>query len=94
MPMPLYEVLCGPNTCGRPAVFKIAAAWSDGVTSELKTYSVCCAECLPRQLAAARRRRAECRLTLGETLDELGVYELVRGRRDTTLIRRTDLENG
>ena len=47
MPMPPYAVLCYRPGCDRPAAYKVAARWSDGVTEELKTYSLCCAECLP-----------------------------------------------
>ena len=37
MPMPPYPVLCYRPGCGKPAVYKIAARWSDGVTEELTT---------------------------------------------------------
>ena len=43
--------------------------------------------------ADAVERRAACRLALGETLDEPGVYEMVRGDRDRVLKRRADLES-
>jgi hypothetical protein len=36
--------------------------------------------------------RAACRLAPGESLDSAGVYELARGARDRTLVRRPDLE--
>ncbi|NBO92382.1 MAG: hypothetical protein EBV06_08750 [Planctomycetia bacterium] len=87
--MPRYIVRCG---CGEVAQFKIAAVWSDGITQELKTYGLCCASCLCRQLQRARTRRAACRLSPGETLDEPAVFELSTGCRDTHLIRRPDLE--
>ncbi len=87
-----YPVLCYRSGCGRPAVYKIAARWSDGVTQELKTYSLACADCLAEQYARSRAKRAACRLAPGETLDEPGVYELARGQRDHQLVRRGDLE--
>jgi hypothetical protein len=87
--MPPYVVRCG---CGEPAWFKIAAAWSDGVTRELKTYGLSCAACLGEQLSRARARRSACRLSPGETLEEPVVYELAPGRRDAALTRRPDLE--
>ena len=46
MPMPPYPVLCSCPCCGQPAVYKIAARWSDGVTQELKTYALSCEACL------------------------------------------------
>src|SRR5437016_1777461 len=92
MPMSPYPVICYRPGYGRPAVFKIAARWSDGVTEELKTYSLSCPDCLAEQYASSRTKHAACRLAAGETLDVPGVYELTRGRRDRQLVRRTDLE--
>src|SRR5688500_14980655 len=92
MPMSPYPVLCYATSCSAPAEYKVAARWSDGATDELKTYSLCCAACLPKLFAAAVAKRAACRLAPGESLDAPGVYELARGARDRTLMRRTDLE--
>ena len=92
MPMPSYPVRCSAG-CGAEAAFKVAAHWSDGLTDELKTYALACAGCLPGLLAAARVKRAACRLAAGETLDEPGVYELSRGGRDASLLRRSELES-
>jgi hypothetical protein len=92
--MPPYPVLCYARSCTNPATFKIAARWSDGVTNELKTYSLCCPDCLKQEFAAAIVKRGKCRLAPGETLDEPGVYELNRGDRDSGLKRRTELEVG
>jgi hypothetical protein len=90
--MPPYPVLCYAPGCGRPAHFKIAAAWSDGVTRELKTYYLACPGCLADLFARAREKQPKCRLAAGETLEPPGVYELARGARDQELVRRTDLE--
>src|SRR2546422_7782165 len=92
MPMPPYPVICYRPGCGRPAEFKIAARWSDGVTQELKTYALSCRRCLPGQFAAGKRKQAACRLAPGESLEAPGIYELASGRRDTQLARRQDLE--
>ncbi len=94
MPMSPYPVRCYAAGCDGPATFKVAARWSDGVTHELKTYSLACSECLPELFADAVRRRAACRLTVGETADEVGVYDLTRGERDKELRRRPELEVG
>ena len=90
--MPSYPVLCYTRGCGRPAVYKIAARWSDGVTEELKTYGLCCSECLPAWFRLSREKQAACRRAPGEILEPPGVYELARGQRDRTLVRRLDLE--
>ena len=92
MPMKPYPVLCYAPGCSRLAEFKIAARWSDGITDELKTYSLACLACLNLLFAPATVRRAGCRLAPGETLDEPGIYELHRGERDRSLRRRSDLE--
>ena len=92
MPMSPYPVLCYSAGCGAPAVYKVAARWSDGTTAERKTYALSCAACLAKQFARAASARAACRLAAGETLDAPGVYDLARGARDRALTRRPDLE--
>jgi hypothetical protein len=87
-----YPVLCYTPNCGQPAQFKIAASWSDGITSELKTYSLACPNCLEALFTKARQKQAACRLAPGETLDPPGIYELAAGTRDRQLVRRPDLE--
>jgi hypothetical protein len=93
MPMPPYPVLCYAPGCTSTAGYKIAAKWSDGVTNELKTYSLACPACLDALFAQSFAKRAACRLAPGESLDEPGIYELHRGGRDHDLKRRTDLEH-
>jgi hypothetical protein len=90
--MPSYPVVCSQPGCGQPALFKIAARWSDGVTEELKTYRLSCAECLPESFASSCRKQAACRLAPGETLERPAVYRLEPGQRDRQLLRRADLE--
>jgi hypothetical protein len=92
MPMKPYPVLCYAAGCPRPAAYKIAARWSDGITDELKTYSLACDECLAALFERAAEKRAACRLAPGETLEAVGIYDLHRGERDRGLKRRTDLE--
>ena len=89
---PPYPVQCYAPGCGRPAPFKIAARWSDGVTHELKTYFLACPDCLPDLFAKAGVKQRACRLATGETLEPPGVYELTRGARDQQLARRPELE--
>lgn len=92
MPMPPYPISCTTRDCVRPAVYKIAARWSDGFTHELKTYALCCRECVADWLRTTRAKRAAYRMASGETLEEPGVYSLERGQRDVGLQRIPELE--
>jgi hypothetical protein len=92
MPMPPYPALCYTRGCSRPAVYKIAARWSDGLTAELKTYALSCPECLAGWFRSSRVKQAACTLTHGETLEPPGVYRLERGQHDQQLERLQDLE--
>jgi len=92
MPMPPYPILCYTNGCGRTAVYKIAAHWSDGITAELKTYALSCPQCLAELFRSSRVRQAACKLTQGEILEPPGIYRLERGQRDQQLQRLEDLD--
>jgi hypothetical protein len=92
MPMPPYPIYCYTKGCGRPALFKIAARWSDGLTHELKTYALTCESCLPEWYKKSKEKQAMCRLAKAETLEVPGIYALARGRRDAQIERLQDLE--
>lgn len=87
-----YVIRCLAHGCTNEAAYKIASCWSDGLTSELKTYSLCCAACLPSQFREAKHKQAACRLAPGETLEPPGIYALQRGVRDRELRRCPELE--
>lgn len=91
--MPPYPLICYQKGCGQSAVYKIAARWSDGITSELKTYGLSCADCLPEWFQRSRKKQAACRTVAGETLERPGIYKIARGQRDKKLERLSDLEN-
>jgi hypothetical protein len=93
MAMPPYPIYCYTKGCKNLATHKIAARWSDGMVSELKTYGLCCADCLPTTFRASRARQKMSRLVAGETLDPCGIYHLQRGARDQQLERLSSLEN-
>jgi hypothetical protein len=92
MPMPAYPLICYHKGCGKPAQYKIAARWSDGITRELKTYGLTCETCLPEWFHQSRHNQKNCRLTAGETLETPGIYLLSHGRRDRVLERLPELE--
>jgi len=90
--MPPYPILCYRDGCGKLAVYKIAARWSDGITQELKTYALSCEECLPDWFRRSREKQTACRLARGETLETPGIFRLQHGQRDRQLERLPDLE--
>lgn len=92
MPMPSYPIYCYTKDCKDLAVYKIASRWSDGVVRELKTYALCCADCLAVWFHKSRQKQAACRLTAGEILEPPGIYHLERGHRDVQLQRLPELE--
>ena len=92
MPMPSYQIFCNTKGCKHPALYKIAGKWSDGVVSELKTYGLCCEECVAKWLQRGRDRQKACRLTAGETLEPPGIFQLQHGKRDQVLQRLPELE--
>ena len=83
-----YPVTC--TTCAAAAGYKIAAVWTDGQKSELKTYFLSCADCLARHYALALQKHAACALTEGESLLAPAVFERIEG---SPLRRRDDLES-
>ena len=46
--------------------------------SELKTYSLCCADCLPACFKISLEKQKRCRLAPGESLEPPGIYQLER----------------
>jgi hypothetical protein len=92
MPLRGYIIRCYSTGCPHEANYKIASRWSDGITSELKTYSLCCAECLQKWYARSLQKQAACRTAPDETLEAPGVYLLSHGQRDQQLRRQVELE--
>ena len=88
-----YVIPCDHSACKHSAQHKIAAVWSDSLTSELKTYSLVCEDCLESAFQASQKRHSTCRLAKHETLGELGIYELIPEQGTENRKRRTDLEN-
>jgi hypothetical protein len=92
MPLTGYVIRCCAKDCSNEAVYKIASRWSDGLTGELKTYSLCCDACLAKQFESSRTKQAACRLAPGETLEPPGIYRITHGQRDRELERLAELE--
>jgi hypothetical protein len=90
--MPRTVVGCSLQGCGEPAAYKIAAPWSDGSFSELKTFGHACADHLGQIFRQAEERRQEYKPSSGETVEEIGIYRYEQGRRDRQLQRLWGLE--
>lgn len=88
-----YVVYCTNPGCSQRAEYKIASRWSDGVTAELKTYGLVCAQCLPQAFRESIRKQAECRRAPKEILEPPGIYRLAPGKGDLELERLFDLED-
>jgi hypothetical protein len=85
-----YVTGCSANGCDHSAIYKIAAAWSDGTSRELKNYGLACLEHRDSQLERARRRHQALRLSDGESVGPVELYVLRTGCRDTELTTLVD----
>lgn len=85
-------VHCSCSGCAQPAIYKIAAPWSDGSFSELKTYGHACSEHIGPVFREAEQRRKAYRPSAGETVEEIGIFRYEQGKRDKQLERLWGLE--
>jgi len=85
-----YRPACSSPQCEKPAVYKVAAPWSNGTSRELKTYGLACEAHRDSLRAVAQVRRGGLTLADGETLGAVGLYPLEAGRRDMELSRLPD----
>jgi hypothetical protein len=90
--MPITVVRCSLPGCTEPAAYKIAAQWSDGNFSELKSYGFACSDHLGPVFREAEQRREDYAPHPGETLEEIAIYKFDQGRRDRQLQRLWGLE--
>jgi hypothetical protein len=81
-----YRAGCSTPRCETPAVYKIAANWSDGSSRELKNYGLACEQHREEELAAARRRHQGISLSEDETVAPVELYRLIPECRDRDLI--------
>ena len=86
-------VRCSWHACEEPAVYKIAAPWSDGRFSELKTYGFACADHLKDVLRSAEARWLDYEPVKGEVVQDIGIYRYESGKSDRQLQRDEDIED-
>ena len=92
MPHERY-VRCSSHSCEEPAVYKIAAPWSDGRFSELKTYGFACVDHLKDVLRSAEARWLDYEPVKGEVVQDIGIYRYETGKSDRQLQRDEDIED-
>ena len=80
-----YRPGCSAPACDQPALYKIAAAWSDGTSRELKNYGLACQDHSESQLDAARNRVRSLKLGDAESVGPVELYVLRTGCRDVDL---------
>jgi hypothetical protein len=90
--MPTTIVRCSLPECREAASYKIAAPWSDGSFSELKTYGFACSNHLGAVFREAEARRGASPPAAGETVEELAIFRYEQGKRDRQLQRLWGLE--
>ena len=69
-----YVPMCSQPGCDQPAVYKVAAVWSDGTSRELKNYGLACSAHAEPQTARAKRNRDLLKLQDWETVGEVRLY--------------------
>jgi hypothetical protein len=87
-----HVVRCSEDGCQEPAVYKIAAPWSDGRYWELKTYGFACAEHLRDVVRSAEIRWLDYEPVKDEAVHDIGIYRFEPGKGDRNLERDTDIE--
>ncbi len=85
-------VRCSVAGCEETAAYKIAAPWSDGVFTELKSFGFACADHLGSCFRGAEDRKRHYEPTPGEAVGEIGIYKFEQGKRDKQLQRLSGLE--
>jgi hypothetical protein len=90
--MPTTVVRCSLPHCEEPATYKVAAVWSVGSFSELKTYGFACSDHLGRVFREAEQRHSDYQPAPGETIEEIAIYRFEQGKRDRQLQRLWGLE--
>ncbi len=87
MQMYTRSVSCGKPGCRGLAEYKVAAPWSAGRFSELKTYGLACDEHHVQTYRDALRRRKVHPPSAEEAQGEIALYHFEKGKPNATLER-------
>ena len=85
-----YQPRCSQPGCDRPAIYKVAAPWTNGTIRELKTYAMACDAHRAALLARGRSHREGLPLAEGESVGRVGLYQLLPGVLDADLREAPD----
>jgi hypothetical protein len=88
----INPVTCSHESCPQQAAYKIAARWTDGRLTELKTYGFACFEHLGAVFKDSLERQQQHTPAPGETIEEMAIYRYEPGKRDRFLQRLWGLE--
>ena len=78
-------VTCNTPGCNGAAEYKIAAPWSAGRFSELKTYGLACEEHYAQTYREALRRRKVHPPSAEEAQGEISIFRFEKGKSGTPL---------
>jgi hypothetical protein len=94
MPKTAFVVTCSDDQRKEfPAKYKIAAEWIGGGYTELKTFGFADDECLERVFHHAQQRANRIRLSEGESISQMRVYQLDTETQDQSLRRLEEVES-
>ncbi len=82
-----YTPNCTAAGCPQPAIYKIAALWSDGTSQELKSYGLVCETHRQERYEQACERSALLSRTADESVGPVEIFRLEPDRRDAELTR-------
>lgn len=87
-----FTVRCSDPQCRGQAQYKIAAEWSGGDITELKTFGFACDACLERACRAAQARADRIVCAEGEKISRMRLFRLNTKAHDYELERLPELE--
>ncbi|WP_422931098.1 hypothetical protein [Singulisphaera sp. PoT] len=91
--METRTIPCSCPGCDKAAIYKIAARWSDGRFSELKTYALSCLDHFGPLYRRAIDQRSTYTQAPHEILGEVGIYRCGKGLKSDPSVRLRMLED-
>jgi hypothetical protein len=86
------EITCSAPACRESAPYKVAAPWTGGRFTELKTYGFACPHHIGAIFRDAEERRAAVKPASDEAVGAIAIYRCEPGKPGWELQRREELE--